>query len=555
MNERSGKPGNLLRLIAPYASALSIVAIAPYMLMDSVNPIKFFLVSTLALGFLVILLFNLKTIKAFKNNVILWFTLSFAFLSTVVVFYTQNALSQQLYGIVGRQTGLILHLALCGLLIAGNIFASNDVLEKTIKIFLVTGILAGLYGIFQILDLYPLTWSSNENWVAATLANPNFYSAFMGMFVCVMVPYLFTNSKVLVKLSFLLGILLAIYIILKTSSQQGLILVLLGVGITLFFVIKSKNSGKKWLMPYSFLALSGVVVLILDILQKVPWQPFLYKTSVSARGDYWRAGIAVIEKYPLTGAGFDGLREQYGLVREPVSLTRGDQLDLDAAHNIFIDKGIAGGIPLLLIYILIIVTVLIAIRRLVIDFKAYNPAMVAVISCWIAWLAQSVISIDNVGLASWGWYLSGLITGLAVISKSPDVKFSKIGSRFELKNTTRLYVIGMVIGAVIAMPLVTREYRFVKSIERGDSQGLQNAALQFPQDVFRIGRAAEIFKEYKIEKESIYLARQGVKNFPESYSAWAVLYTSPWATEQERAEAKSKLLELDQLRAKYQGLG
>ena len=555
MNKRSDKSGNLLRLIAPATAALSIVAIAPYLLMDSVNPIKFFLTSAFALGFLIILLFNLKTIKVFKNNVILWITLSFAFLSVIVVLNTQNAISQQLYGIIGRQTGLILHIALCGLLIAGNIFASDEVLDKTIRIFIITGVLAGLYGIIQIVDLDPLTWSSNENWVAATLANPNFYSAFMGMFVCVMLPYLFANSKVIVKLSFLLGILLAIYVILKTSSQQGLILVLLGVVITLFFVIKSKNLGKKWLIPYSFLALSGVVVLILDILQKVPWQPFLYKTSVSARGDYWRAGIAVIEKYPLTGAGFDGLREQYGLVREPVSLTRGDQLDLDAAHNIFIDKGIAGGIPLLLLYILIIVTVLIAIRRLVIDFKAYNPVMVAVISCWIAWLAQSVISIDNVGLASWGWYLSGLITGLAVISKSPDVKFSKIGSRFELKNTTRLYLIGMVIGAIVAMPLVTREYRFVKSIERGDSQGLQNAALQFPQDVFRIGRAAEILKEYKIEKESIYLARQGVKNFPESYSAWAVLYTSPWATEQERAEAKSKLLELDQLRAKYQGLG
>jgi hypothetical protein len=555
VSERSGKTRNQLRFIGPVTAALSIIAIAPYTLMDSVSPIKFFLVTTFAFGFLMILLFNLKTIKEFKSNVILWLALSFAFLSAIVVLNTQNALSQQLYGVVGRQTGLILHLALCGLLIAGNLFASNEVLEETIKLFLITGVLAGLYGIIQILDLDPLTWSSNENWVAATLANPNFYSAFMGMFVCVMLPYLFVSSKVMVKLTFLLGILLAIYIIIKTSSQQGLILVLLGVVITLFFVIKSKNLGKKWLMPYSFLALSGVVILILDILQKVPWQPFLYKASVSARGDYWRAGIAVIEKYPLTGAGFDGLREQYGLVREPVTLTRGDQLDLDAAHNIFIDKGIAGGIPLLLIYILIIVTVLIAIRRLVIDFKAYNPAMVAVIACWIAWLAQSVISIDNVGLASWGWYLSGLITGLAVISKSPDVKFSKIGSRFELKNTTRLYLIGMVIGAIIAMPLVTREYRFVKSIERGDTQGLQNAALQFPQDVFRIGRAAEILKEYKIEKESIYLARQGVKNFPESYSAWAVLYTSPWATEQERAQAKGKLLELDQLRAKYQGLG
>ena len=555
MNVRSGTTGNPLRLIAPYAAALSIVAIAPYMLMDSVSPIKFFLISTFSLGFLIILLFNLKTIKEFKNSVILWITLLFAFLSVIVVINTQNTLSQQLYGVVGRQTGLILHLALCGLLIAGNLFASNEVLEKTIRLFLITGVLAGLYGIIQILDLDPLTWSSNENWVAATLANPNFYSAFMGMFVCVMLPYLFVNSKVIVKLSFLLGILLAIYIILKTSSQQGLILVFLGVAITLFFVIKSKGLGKKWLMPYSSLALTGVVVLILDILQKVPWQPFLYKTSVSARGDYWRAGIAMIEKYPLTGAGFDGLRDQYGLVREPVTLTRGDQLDLDAAHNIFIDKGIAGGIPLLLLYVLIILVVFIAIRRLVIDFKVYNPAMVAVISCWIAWLAQSVISIDNVGLASWGWYLSGLITGLAVISKSPDVKFSKIGSRFELKHATRLYLVGMVIGALIAMPLVTREYRFVKSIERGDAQGLQNAALQFPQDVFRIGRAAEILKEYKIEKESIYLARQGVKNFPESYSAWAVLYTSPWATEQERAQAKGKLLELDQLRAKYQGLG
>jgi O-antigen ligase len=555
VNERLGKTSNLLRLVAPFTATLSIVAIAPYTLMDSVSPIKFFLVTTLSLGFLVILFFNFKTIKDYKNNLILWIALLFAFLSAIVVLNTQNALSQQLYGVIGRQTGLILHLALCGLLIAGNLFASNEVLEKTIKLFLITGVLAGLYGIIQILDLDPLTWSSNENWVAATLANPNFYSAFMGMFVCVMLPYLFVSSKVIVKLSFLLGILLAIYIIIKTSSQQGLILVLLGVAITLFFVVKSKNLGKKWLASYSLIAVSGVVVLILDILQKVPWQPFLYKTSVSARGDYWRAGIAMIEKYPLTGAGFDGLRDQYGLVREQVSLTRGDQLDLDAAHNIFIDKGIAGGVPLLLLYVLIILVVLIAIRRLIIDFKVYNPAMVAVISCWIAWLAQSVISIDNVGLASWGWYLSGLITGLAVISKSPDVKFSKIGSRFELKHTTRLYLVGMVIGALIAMPLVTREYRFVKSIERGDAQGLQNAALQFPQDVFRIGRAAEILKEYKIEKESIYLARQGVKNFPESYSAWAVLYTSPWATEQERAQAKGKLLELDQLRAKYQGLG
>ena len=546
----------IFSVLSPLSAGVSSLIIAPYILMDSTNIIKLTIIAIVGFGFILVLLGNLNYFfKNYAKEYTIFLIIVFSIYCLIIPFITKNNSAQQIYGVTGRNTGLVFHLAISGIFLAGNMFASSLLVKRTVMILFITGTLSGFYGVIQILNLDPIKWSSEIEWVAASFANPNFYSAFMGMFVCVILPYLFANSKVIVKLSFLLGIFLAIYVILKTSSQQGLILVLLGVAITLFFVIKSKNLGKKWLIPYSFLALSGVVVLILDILQKVPWQPFLYKTSVSARGDYWRAGIAVIEKYPLTGAGFDGLREQYGLVREPVSLTRGDQLDLDAAHNIFIDKGIAGGIPLLLLYILIIVTVLVAIRRLVIDFKAYNPAMVAVISCWIAWLAQSVISIDNVGLASWGWYLSGLITGLAVISKSPDIKFSKIGSRFELKNTTRLYLIGMVIGAIVAMPLVTREYRFVKSIERGDSQGLQNAALQFPQDVFRIGRAAEILKEYKIEKESIYLARQGVKNFPESYSAWAVLYTSPWATEQERAEAKGKLLELDQLRAKYQGLG
>ena len=60
MNKISDKTGNLLRLIAPATAALSIVAIAPYLLMDSVNPIKFFLTSAFALGFLIILIMDQK---------------------------------------------------------------------------------------------------------------------------------------------------------------------------------------------------------------------------------------------------------------------------------------------------------------------------------------------------------------------------------------------------------------------------------------------------------------------------------------------------------------
>ena len=556
MNKSVSKIGksDLLSLMAPTTAALSVLAISPYLLLDAANPIKFFLITTFSAGFLVIFFLNLRVFKEFKKNIILWLALLFILLSVVLTITNSHPLGQQLYGVKGRQTGLIFHLALCGLLIAGNIFASAEVLKKSIKLFIISGLLTGLYGMIQVFDLDPIDWASNSGWISATLANPNFYSSFMGMLVCVMLPYIFSHTSFQVRIVLICGVITSIFLVIKTLSLQGLIVVLLGVIITLFFVIKVKTLSKKWLLSYVFFAFLGLIILLLDILQKVPWQSFLYKASVSARGDYWRAGIALIEKNPLTGVGFDGLRDQYGLVREEVSLTRGDAYDLDASHNIFIDKGIAGGIPLLLIYILIIVTVLIAIRRLVLDFKVFDPAIVALISCWIAWLAQSIISIGNAGLSSWGWYLAGLITGLAAISKSPDIKFSKIGSRFKLRQANKSYLIGVMIGAIVAMPLQTREYRFIKSIERGDTTGLTNAALQFPQDLFRIGKAAEILKDNKIEKESIYLVRQGVENFPNSFSAWALLYTNPWATEEERKVARIKLIQLDPLRAKHQGL-
>jgi hypothetical protein len=189
------------------------------------------------------------------------------------------------------------------------------------------------------------------------------------------------------------------------------------------------------------------MVLLLDIFQKVPWEPILYKTSVSARGDYWRAGLAVIEKYPLTGVGFDGLREQLGLVREPISLTRGDQLDLDSAHNIYIDKGIAGGVPLLILYLVMIIIVAIAIKKLASNMSSFKPEFVAVISCWITWAVQGFISIDNVGLASWGWYLSGLVTGLAAVSGQSTQDYAE--PRVKINFNSKPYIAGALIGAII----------------------------------------------------------------------------------------------------------
>ena len=520
--------------------------------MDSTNIIKLFIVSITGFGVLVVFILNFKTFRYHKNNVIIWLSLSFAFLSVLITLFTKSNIQQQIYGVSGRNTGLIFHLAMVGFLIGGNLFASKKLLQQSVKIFIFAGIITLSYGIIQIFDFDPLIWSSSTEWVASTFGNPNFFSTFLGMFVSLVIPYLFVNSNLLARLVCIVGVIITILIILKTQSQQGLILVLIGLATSTFFYFKSRNSGKKLLFLYLVIVFTAGMVLVFDILQKVPWNPILYKPSVSARGDYWRAGVNLIEKYPITGVGFDGLREQYGLVRDPLSLTRGDQLDLDAAHNIFIDKAIAGGIPFLVLYLSIIICVLISIKKLVSETTNFEPALIGVIACWFAWIAQSFISIDNVGVTSWGWYFSGLITGLAALSNKSSQDYAE--PMTKIKFNTKAYLAGALIGASIVAPLITREYRYVKSIESGDAKALEAAALQFPQDIFRIGRAAELLKEYKIQNESIFLARAAVKNFPESYSAWAVLYTSPWASDQERVQAIEKLFQLDPYRAKYQGI-
>ena len=60
-------------------------------------------------------------------------------------------------------------------------------------------------------------------------------------------------------------------------------------------------------------------------------------------------------------------------------------------------------------------------------------------SAWIGFQAQSLISIDNIGIAVWGWLLGGAIIGLSNgINENLKEKEKNIESTtFMLKNTRK----------------------------------------------------------------------------------------------------------------------
>ena len=136
---------------------------------------------------------------------------------------------------------------------------------------------------------------------------------------------------------------------------------------------------------------------------------------------------------PLTGIGIDRYGAYFKEFRETqYSLNYGFDLTSSNAHNVPIQLFATGGIFVGGFYILILL--FIAWRGFLgISRNRGNARLVvaAVFAAWLAYQAQSIVSIDNIGLAVWGWLLGGAIPEKQIILSSFP---------FELfvKNTTKI---------------------------------------------------------------------------------------------------------------------
>jgi hypothetical protein len=267
-----------------------------------------------------------------------------------------------------------------------------------------------------------------------------------------------------------------LFLIYKSQSRQGLIAYLLGVSIFLIIYLfgKQRNLGILAL-------LSGVVAVILSLLgmlQIGPLQNLLYKPSVSVRGYYWRAAIEMFKDNPVFGVGIDrygAYFKQYREVGYPLSY--GFEITSSNAHNTFLQFFATGGILLGTSYLLLNLYIL---KRAIISLKNFtgsNKMFIAgIFSSWIAFHAQSLISIDNVGISIWGWVLGSSIIGLS-ISNSVDLADDRkvfSGKKNEI-NLQRVIVSGSTFA--LAALLISFLYRAESNTYFGKANfNLQDAA-------------------------------------------------------------------------------
>lgn len=359
-----------------------------------------------------------NSLEYFSLLVVILFNLSLGF-----AFLFMDLKVVGLIGDTQRRNGLLSYLALSIIFLYASRTAKFDQIRKIFIMAILVGLIVGSYGVLQSFGYDPIQWDNPYNDVIGTLGNPNFASALLAVLCLIAFATILIKSiSSVIKILSSLTCLVCIFAIVQSNSRQGLVALFMGllVLMTFYAYMRSKILGGIAVMASIIVLVFGV----LGMLQLGPLQSLIYKDSVSVRGYYWRAAVEMFKHNPLTGVGLDSFGWYFKQYRElEYALTYGYNITSSNAHNTSLQLIATGGVFVGLTYL--ILTLLIAccgilnIRKLPKEQKIIGVTLFA---AWIAFQAQSLISIDNIGISVWGWLIGGLIVGMCQNNVSSPTK-------------------------------------------------------------------------------------------------------------------------------------
>jgi O-antigen ligase len=548
MREIQGKE-KLALTIALLASCTTL-AIAPIYAYDAFTTFKLFFIYSLGGVSIFFILRNVKGLRPKFGN-LTGLVLLFLFVDMVIILFVSDIDKTQIfYGVGGRYTGFGTYFAFTLILVAAALVSNFYARKRVLSAFLICGILTVVYSLFQYSGNDFVKWDGNaESKVVGFVGNPNFVSIFLALTATLAFAKILGEFKVsLINGCYFLIIIGSIIGLFGANSTQGFLILGIGFAIVLYFFVKFRFQSK---VPSRFVAtgsLAGIVIGALDIFQKVPWDPFLYGETVSIRGDYWQAGWNTALSHPIFGVGFDGYLNFNRRSRDlDASLRPGKDVPTDAAHNVFLDFAASGGFVFLLLNLALIALILISASRYLKQTQVYEPIYVAIFALWVGLMIQSIVSINQLGLAIWSWVFGGLILG----SKFDVQDLGQIIKKNIRKKSLRIDTYGATIatagllGGMIALPIVIADHNFKKAIDSRSALELYNAANSWPPITKKMVLVTAVLNENKIYKEAQMLSKRTLEINPDSFEAWIIYAHNPILSESELVEIKKQLLRLD----------
>ncbi len=521
---------------------------------DPVNVTKLFATGCVGGGvFAIAVTYGLREIWTTSKTLVIATAIFFvAGLNSIIASTSPG--TQSIYGVFGRQTGYVAYLVLAMVMFGATLLRRRKSFELLVWALLISGAVNIIYSAWAIVFGDFIGWNNPYGNILGLFGNPNFIGAFLGMFITGSIAFAFSDHFAWkYRVAFVILGFIALYEIKESHAVQGLVVTGAGLAMVGFYLIRAKIKGVVPLIGYIVVVAVLASIALAGALQKGPLASIIYKKSVSLRGTYWETGINMGMDKPLTGVGMDSYGNWYRAFRPDRALVDmpGVKVITNAAHNVIIDIFAYGGFPLLISYLAILSVGVWAIVRVTLRQRAYDGTFVALATTWLAYQLQSIISINQIGLAIWGWVLIGALVAYEYSTRPKDdgeEKAKKVKEKALIFSPQLVGGLGVVIGALLAVPPMAADMAWKSAVKAQNLQQVEAALTPSylkPRDSARLAQAVLLLENSKLPDLAYKYAKEGVAFNPDYFDAWRVLYSVSKATQEDRDLALANMKRLD----------
>ena len=532
---------------------LATLVINPWTNFDPVSVVKMFTVVMCAFSILGILLSGRKILFFQEDRPIVSAVLIFFALLFSTLLFSGAPLNQQFWGYFGRNTGVLTYVSFAFLLLGAITLRNLNLYSKLDFSLIAVSVPVSLYCLVQISGNDPVGWSQFDTF--ATLGNINFLSGFLGLVCVSIIARVFApnyrNGK---GISLALLLVLDLTIIWSTGSIQGIVIFAFGVWLVLFMRIRTLKFWK--IIQFGWLGFAGIggYLGVLGLVNRGPLAGFLYQPSNILRADYMHAGWQMTTDHPIFGVGMDSYGDWYRQARGEITTLRGSaDRNSNAAHSVFLDISSNGGFPLLISYIAILLIVAtVAFRTYRALGKTYDPVFVSLLATWLAFNFQALISINQIGVAVWGWILSGCLYGYSrsrfgILQGEQEESLDKRklkGKLLPAKSGLLTFATAF-IGLVLAGIPQQADSKYFTATKTQDLEKIASATSAIGATAWHRNLAIDFALLQNNNVRAIEIAKEARAEYPNSFWPWKAIYLLSESQPLEMAAALAKLKELD----------
>jgi hypothetical protein len=178
-------------------------------------------------------------------------------------------------------------------------------------------------------------------------------------------------------------------------------------------------------------------------------------------------------------------------------------------------------------------------------------------AAWLCYQLQSIISINQLGLAIWGWLLSGALIAFDQMDKRNTSEQDALGKNSKKKigesqviSAGLLGGVGILVGALIAWPALNADLKWSSAQVSRDivkfDESLKPTYMN-PQNSYKYGISIQALEKSGLSEKARQYALAAIEFNPDSFEAWKTLYLISASTNAEKAQAIQNMKRLDPL--------